>query len=378
MEIKNIVVTGEQIFLDRHQFLFQALSTYVDNIQLIPRKDEWYEKRFPKIAIKSILNLLTGSRSNANAVFQKNKFAFILKSRQAENEIRNLGYTPDLVFQVFGTYSPCLTNFDIPYVAYLDYTTALAEKNWSSWAYFLHRGHRDSWFECERLFYSRAKHLFCMNTISQQSLIKDYEIDSNKITVVGSSGDFLEPLSTDKTFGSKQILFNGSDFVRKGGDLVLPAFELVKQAIPAAKLVVVGKNISHNIPGIINPGYVSGTDIHNLFQNTDLVLAPAYCDPFPTFLIEAMNYGIPSIVSAKDGMPEIIENHLNGIVLDQLTPEALANQIIYLLNNPDLLSAMSHYGKRKIATQLNWKKIAEKIINIINSEQISALPLTKS
>lgn len=377
MIIKNFVVTGEQIFLDRHQFLFQALSTYVDNIKLLPRNDEWYESKFPKMAIKAILTILTGSRSKANAIFQKNQFAFTMKSQQAQNDIKNLGYTPDIVFQVFGTYSPFLTNFDIPYVAYLDYTTALAEKNWAAWAYFLNPGHRDSWFECERLFYSRAKHVFCMNKISEQSLIKDYGIDSNKITVVGSSGDFLKPLSAEKTFGSKQILFNGSDFARKGGDLVLAAFELVKKAIPEAKLVVVGKKISDDIKGIINSGHVSRIDLHNLFQTTDLVIAPAYCDPFPTFLIEAMNYGIPCIVSANDGMPEIIENNINGIVLDHLTAEYLANKVIYLLNNPELLVAMSHQSQRKIEYQFNWQKIAEKIMNVIFSEQISSLSLTR-
>ncbi|MCC5661835.1 glycosyltransferase family 4 protein [Nostoc sp. XA010] len=366
MKIKNLVVTGEQIFIERHQFLFKALSAHVENIKLIPRNDEWYESRFPKIAIKGILSLMTGSHSKANAVFQKNKFAFNMKSYQAENEIKNLGYTPDIVFQVFGTYSPFRNNFDIPYVAYLDYTTALAEKNWSSWAYFLTPGHRDSWFECERLFYSKAKHLFCMNNISKQSLIKDYEIDNTKITVVGSSGDFLEPLSVKKTFGSKQILFNGSDFERKGGDLVLSAFEVVRKTIPEATLVFVGKKISHDIEGIINPGHVSSTEIHNFFQNTDLVVAPAYCDPFPTFLIEAMNYGVPCVVSAKDGMPEIVENNINGSVIEQLTPENLANKIIYLLSNPNLLTSMSHLAQRKIEQQFNWEKIAEKMVNVIS------------
>ena len=95
MKIKNFVVTGEQIFIERYQFLFQALSAHVENIKLLPRNDEWYESRFPKIAIKGILSLITGSRSKANAVFQKNSFAFNMKSYQAENEIKNLGYTPN-------------------------------------------------------------------------------------------------------------------------------------------------------------------------------------------------------------------------------------------------------------------------------------------
>ena len=157
MEIKHVLVTGEPFFLDRHQFLFKSLSSHFEQLCFLPRPSEWYEAKLPRTALKGLLKLRTGDLNRANAVFQKNKTAFVMKSQRAERDIQQLDNLPDLVFQVFGTYSPFWNHSEIPYVMYLDYTTALAEKNWSSWATFLDRRSRDAWFECEQLAYARGK-----------------------------------------------------------------------------------------------------------------------------------------------------------------------------------------------------------------------------
>ncbi|MBW4506248.1 MAG: glycosyltransferase family 4 protein [Scytonematopsis contorta HA4267-MV1] len=381
MQNKTVLVTGEPIFLKRHEFLFRAMSQHFENINFLPRDKEWYEYTLPRILIKALYTIRTGSLSKANAYFQKNKIAFILKSQRTEQQIKQMQFRPDIVFHIFGTYSPFLHKSDIPYVIYLDYTVALAEKKWSGWAYFINAQQRENWVECERRTYTLAQHIFCMSSIVKKSLIQDYSIEPEKITVVGSSGDFQLPYVGEKQFGSQQILFNGSDFKRKGGDLVIAAFKKVKQAIPSAKLIIIGKKLplNENEDGIENPGHVSSrADIHNLFLNTDLVIAPAYCDPFPTFLMEAMNYGIPCIVSANDGMPEIVTDKETGIVISEPTADVLANHIIDLLNNPLLLTSMSHAARDKIKNKLNWNKIAEQIAKQIAEILSEKVPATLS
>ncbi|MBD2080054.1 glycosyltransferase family 4 protein [Leptolyngbya sp. FACHB-17] len=365
MEIKSLLVTGESIFLERHQFLFNALSSHFSRLDFLPRQSEWYEAKLPRTVLKGLLTLRTGSLSQANAVFQKNKTAFVLKSQQAERRIQHLSEPPDFVLQIFGTYSPVWNN-TTPYAMLLDYTTALAERNWSAWATFLSDRSRQDWFECERLAYNRATHIFSMSHVVKRSLIQDYGMPADKITVVGSSGDFQEPYAGEKTFGSRQILFNGSDFERKGGEIVLAAFRQVRRVIPEAKLVVVGKKLPFEEAGIVNPGHIaSRSDLHQLFLQSDLVVAPAYCDPFPTFLMEAMNYGTPCIVSDRDGMPEIVDHDINGIVIDQITPEQLAEVMINTLNGPQKLTVMSQAARRKMKTQLNWNTIADQIAHTI-------------
>ena len=94
----------------------------------------------------------------------------------------------------------------------------------------------------------------------------------------------------------------------------------MKKALPEAKLVIIGRKLTIHEDGIDNPGRISSlTEMRDLFLKTDLVVAPSRCEPFQEFLLEAMNYGVPCIVSDSDGMPEIIDNGVNGIVIAQPT-----------------------------------------------------------
>lgn len=360
MDIKKVVVTGDAFFIERFQPLFRAMSTQV-NLDYLPygnlqstRRSQTIKKFLPKFLIQP-----------AEKLFRKNQKTFINKSQETESKIRQLEYTPDLVFHLFGLFCPFWDKYDLPYVTYLDYTMALAERTWSPWAPFNNPKEREFWLDCERQAYTKAHHLFPMTNLVKNSLIKDYCIAPEKITVVGAAGNFTELYQGEKTFGSKQILFNGSDFERKGGDLVLAAFKQVKKTIPNAKLVIVGKKLATNEDGIENPGHIaSASQMRDLFLNTDLVVAPAYCEPFGHFLVEAMNYGVPCVVSASGGMPEIVDHEINGVVISQPTSDILADRIINLLSKPHLLMQMSEKARPKIKNQLNWDNIATKIVQI--------------
>lgn len=364
----NILATGEAPYLARHDFLFQALSSRCEQLQILQRENEWYDARFSRLFLKYLYTLRVFSKSKADTLYQKNKQAFIAKSRRFEQRIEQLESVPDLVFHIFNTFSPVWDQKSIPYVLYLDYTMRLSEKSNLPWAYFLNGTERQEWLDCEHQLFQQAKHLFAQSRVVQRSLIEDYQISPDRITVVGASGNFSKAYRGKRTFGSQQVLFNGSDFQRKGGDLVLAAFEKVRQALPNAKLVVIGRKLLQQQAGVENPGEISPEALKELFLTSDLVVAPAYCDPFPRFVMEAMNYGVPCIVSNQDGMPEIVDHQLNGIVLDQPNPGSLAVTMIDLLSNPAQLQLMSQAARHKIRTQLNWDTVADTIVRVLSTD----------
>lgn len=368
MTIKKVLATGEAPYLSRHSFLFQVLSSHFEQVETLQRQEEWYEKKYMRLFLKYLYALRVFSPSKADTLFQKNGKEFIAKSQRFEREIHQSGYCPDLIFHIFNSFSPVWQSYDVPYVLYLDYTMALSEKQKLSWAYFLNRRDRDSWFACEQRLFHQAKYLFSKSQVVRKSLIEDYKISPDKIFVVGASGDFLEPYEGKKSFGNQQLLFNGSDFYRKGGDLVLAAFEQVRKVLPNAKLVVVGKKLLKQQEGVENPGHVSRSTLKDLFLTSDLVIATAQCDPFPRFVMEAMNYGVPCIVSNQDGMPEVVDQGVNGVVLDEVTVDRVANTIIQLLRQPDHLADLSQAAREKIKTQLNWNTVGSKIVNVLTME----------
>lgn len=367
MYLKKVLVTGEAGMLARQQLFCKAMSPYFEKLECLP-SGQLYEGRLLNLGMKVLAKINALVSPSKKDRYWKNERAFITLSQRTERQIRQLEYVPDLVFHFYCTYSPFWDKFDIPYVMYLDYTMALAKRTWQAWAPFNNQKEFDSWVDCERKVYERAHHLFAMGNFVKSSLVEDYGIKPENITVVGYSGNFEQPYEGEKTFGSKQILLNGSDWERKGGDLVLAAFKQVKKAIPEATLVILGKKLLIQEDGVINPGPISDfSEMRNLFLKTDLVVATARCDPFPRFVMEAMNYGVPCIVSAIDGMPEIIDDKVNGIVIEQLTPDVLAHQITNLLSDIPVLTSMSQNARDKVKNKFNWNALAKNISQVLSS-----------
>jgi glycosyltransferase involved in cell wall biosynthesis len=157
---------------------------------------------------------------------------------------------------------------------------------------------------------------------------------------------------------------NGSDFFRKGGDIAVKAFKVVQEKLPQATLQIVGVAEGPKADNVFYKGNVSSKEeIAKMFLNADIVLGPARCDPYPGFIVEAMGFGTPCIVSDRDGMPEIVDNGINGIVLQQLDEASLATAIIDLLPDLDKLKRFSAAAKNKVVTQLNWERLARIIVD---------------
>jgi glycogen synthase len=365
MQINKMLITGDRLFINRYAPLFAALADHYPQLDYLIG-DEPYGAALVNRGLRfanKALNLLSKVQSEKR---YKNAGHFIYRSRQIEARIQTLSDPPDFVLHVFGLYCPFWETQDIPYGMYLDYTMALVAKNWPDWAPFANSQDLQAWQDCERTAYNRAHHLFTMSNKVKVSLIQDYGIAPETITVVGSFAGRHKIYTGEKSFGNQQILFNGGDFQRKGGDLVLAAFEQVRQVIPNTKLVVLGKRLGIRQPGVETPGKIRSLDeLQQLFLQTDIVVAPGRCDPFPTFVIEAMNYGVPCIVADQDGMPEIVDHHRSGWVISPSDADSLAEAIISLLGNPNTLSIMSQQARTKVVEQLNAREIANKITQLL-------------
>jgi glycosyltransferase involved in cell wall biosynthesis len=363
VKLNKIAVTASPLFLHRYRFLYQVLRAHVDTLQLVACGDPSSFGTVNRLADLIHMVMSRVSRTNADRLFQYNAQLFVARSRNAQRKLRSIEELPDLVFHVFGMFGPFWDNDQLPYVMYLDYTMALAARSYPQWAPFANRGRLEEWLACERHTYSRARILFTMSELVKRSLVQDYDISGDRIHVVGASGMFLEPHHGHKTFGTRQILFNGTEFERKGGDLVIEAFRDVRCTWPDARLVILGKSRHPSVAGVQSTGYISSPEkLERVFLDSDVVVAPGYCDPFPSFLIEAMNYGVPCIVSPRDGMPEIVDHGRTGLVLPELNARVLAEGMKRLLSDPTALQAMSDAARERVRTRLNWSLIGGTIV----------------
>ena len=85
----------------------------------------------------------------------------------------------------------------------------------------------------------------------------------------------------------------------------------------------------------------------DLYRRADVIVYPSSVEePFGLAMLEAMASGKPIVVTNSGGMPEIIQNDVNGYVVPKGNHEALANKIIKLLSCEKLGQQLGKKGIR--------------------------------
>ncbi len=79
----------------------------------------------------------------------------------------------------------------------------------------------------------------------------------------------------------------------------------------------------------------------------DIFVLPSTLEGFGIVLLEAMAAGVPVVASDVDGIKEVILNGENGILVPPKNPEAIANAIFQLIENPQLVKGLVSNGLRR-------------------------------
>jgi glycosyltransferase involved in cell wall biosynthesis len=88
--------------------------------------------------------------------------------------------------------------------------------------------------------------------------------------------------------------------------------------------------------------------------------------------IEAMATGKPAIVSKKAGASEIIQNGVNGMVVDHAKPEQIATQVELLMNNPELRNRIGENAYAYVRSNLSWEKYAQSMERVFQQTVLAS------
>jgi glycosyltransferase involved in cell wall biosynthesis len=180
----------------------------------------------------------------------------------------------------------------------------------------------------------------------------------------------LDEVSADiKKIAREQpiILFFGRISWKKGLDRLVKAFALTHHG----KLVIVGPDdenmvvqlmrlarelqIGHRV-GIL-PRSVVGADKEYLYKSAQLFVLPSYSENFGNTVLEAMQRGVPAIVTPEVGAAEIVRVSAGGIVT-QADPNSLSAAIERLIDAPELAKCMGEAGSRYVREHYGWPHMA--------------------
>lgn len=187
-----------------------------------------------------------------------------------------------------------------------------------------------------------------------------------------------DDLEKKKTKGDTfRIGVIGLIYPRKAQDIFV---EAVKK-IPAEKKVrvsfeIIGKYLEpvidldavlRNNPEIKYFGEMSQRDLGYYFAELDLLVCPSRDDPMPVVVTQAMQYGIPCIVSDQVGQSEYIIDGKNGFVFPSEDVEALKEKIVCCIENKDALYGIGIESRKIFEKYFSENAMEESLKRIIDS-----------
>lgn len=305
--------------------------------------------------------------------FYKNTLAFRQRSRAVSDQLCHLQHQADVVLQVGTMFDAGWPTAWLPNVIYTDYTSYLSAQKPDAGRSPLSPRQHKTWLDLERQAYLQADHICTRSQMVRHSLIEHYGIAPQKVTAVGGGVNFasLPALEPNNVAGPPTVLFIGNDFYRKGGDLLLKAFALVRQEIPDAQLLLLTRApIPADLPlkGVqLIPARWDRARLMNLYQQADIFVLPSRLETWGDVLLEAMAFGIPCIGVKDDAMEEIIDHKQNGLLVQPENVAELADALQCLLGNPMIREQYGRAARQRVEEAFTWELVAGRLVEILQS-----------
>lgn len=194
-----------------------------------------------------------------------------------------------------------------------------------------------------KLLYNKVDKIIAQSEGMKDDLINNFNLSKRKIEVI------YNPYTTNKVSSSsittstnEEILYIGRLEKIKGLNYLLEAFTIVLNDHPNLKLRIVGQGSLFSIlqkdcenKGITKKVIFEGfkKETAPFFENAKLTILTSLYEGFPNVLVESITYGTPVVsFDCKSGPSEIIEDGINGFLVNYLDIDDLVEKISKTLN----------------------------------------------
>ncbi|MDE6146316.1 MAG: glycosyltransferase family 4 protein, partial [Muribaculaceae bacterium] len=221
-----------------------------------------------------------------------------------------------------------------------------------------------------------ADHIITVSDLTRNTVIDKYGIDPAKVTTVHNA---VTPLSQDlldikvERPKDKIVTFLGRITMQKGPEYFVEAAARVLKLDKNVRFVMAGSGdmMDKMIDlvaerGIADrfhfPGFQKGRQVYETFAASDVYIMPSVSEPFGISPLEAMQMGVPSIISKQSGCAEILTN---VIKTDYWDIDAMADAIYSIITYPAMHDQLKEAGLEEV-NQITWQKAGQKVIDIYN------------
>lgn len=239
------------------------------------------------------------------------------------------------------------------------------------------RGHvNPQVYSIEKDGMDHADCIMCVSELTRQTVINHYHQDPNKCFAMHNAVYPLpervqrivkqrEPFKDKK---EKIVTFLGRITMQKGPEYFIEAAKLVIDRTQNIRFCMAGSGDMMNAminlaaqKGIADrmhfPGFMQGDSVYETYRYSDVYVMPSVSEPFGISPLEAMQSGVPSIISKQSGCGEILEK---CIKTDYWDIEAMADAIHSLCTNDSFHEYLEREGRKEV-DGITWEKVGLRI-----------------
>jgi glycogen(starch) synthase len=241
----------------------------------------------------------------------------------------------------------------------------------------------------EKKLMRRSDALIAVSKYTKKELTEFYGVNEEKIHVVYNGVDVQKFKPNEDKAGlrrklgfekeKKIILYVGRFYSRKGLTTLMQAIPKVVQDFKDAEFVLSGGGSKRNEAKLLElahklkiekhvlfVGYFPDETLPDLYAASEIFVLPALYENFPFAILEAQSTGLPVVSTKVGGIPELITENRNGLLIDPAAPEQVADAIIALLQNPKLADELGKRGRQFVEERFAWPLVTNKVLNLYN------------
>src|SRR5215216_2167108 len=191
-------------------------------------------------------------------------------------------------------------------------------------------------------------------------------------------GPFEDPFADIRR---PRVLFVGRLAPQKGVGTLVEAAGLLKD--PSAQVLLVGDGperpklereakrigVGDRVRFL---GFFAHDRLPAVLAHADLLVLPSLYEELGTVLLEAMQAALPIVASRTGGIPDVIEDGVNGMLVLPGEPEALARAIDRFLADQDLARRLSE-GAQEGGKDYDWEVLAERVLAVYQGVSVGCL-----
>lgn len=223
----------------------------------------------------------------------------------------------------------------------------------------------------DKFVYSRYDAVVCGSQRVRNTLLKWVPPLKQKATVV-YYGVPIPPTAESKV-KDLDILFVGRLIRAKGLDVLFRALYLLRETglTPSVAIVGIG-DFENYLKELVDQLGIqdqitflgTGKDINYLMQRAKVFVLPSRWEGLPIVILEAMSAQLPIITTSVGGIPEILENQRDALIVPPENPQALADAILRLLKDQEFAHQLASTARYKVEESFSIKAYVKRITGL--------------